>query len=233
MRVELADFRTTNPEPLDLIVTDPPYNIGHDYGPVSDRLTEIQYQKLVYDLADWAMWKTAKDAFLVVVHYPEFFYANAERFKSTGWAIHRAVRWCYNSNIGQSNNNFTRSSRDIVFFRKGDPHLSAKADPEPYQNPTDKRVRELIKNGSPGRAPYDWWVFNLQKNVGVDHQGYSNQLPVPLLRRIILSASREGQLVGDPFAGTGSTLKAAESLGRRAWGCDANPGAPVHRPVSL
>lgn len=46
--------------------------------------------------------------------------------------------------------------------------------------------------------------------------GYPTQKPLALLERVILSASNEGQTVLDPFCGCGTTIHAAEKLGR-AW----------------
>jgi DNA modification methylase len=228
MRAVLGDFRGLRPpRPANLILTDPPYNIGHDYGPVSDRLPEDSYLDMMAEFAQWAADNTRQDASLFVVHRPDFFFRHgATIFFPAGWQYQQLIRWCYPGNIGHSRNKFTTSSRDILWLTKGEPFFDSKADPEPYRNPGDKRVRALIESGSPGRSPYDWWVMDLQKNVGADHAGYSNQLPRPPLRRIILSASRPGDLVVDPFAGTGSTLSVAEELGREAWGCDANPCAP-------
>lgn len=222
-------FQTARPPAkASLIVTDPPYNIGHDYGPVSDRLSTTEYLEMMHDFAAWTFEHATKDATLYVVHYPRFFEHGNDIFVNAGgWDIGQRIAWCYPSNIGHSRNAFTTSSRDIWRFTKGKPRFDAKADPEPYRNPTDKRVRKLIESGSPGRAPYDWWVFDLQKNVGKDHAGYANQLPRPLLRRLILTSSRAGEWVFDPFAGTGSTLKEAAHHGRHAYGCEANPQAPA------
>lgn len=50
--------------------------------------------------------------------------------------------------------------------------------------------------------------------------GYPTQKPEKLLERIILTASRPGDLVADFFCGSGTTLAVAERLGRRWIGCD-------------
>jgi site-specific DNA-methyltransferase (adenine-specific) len=49
---------------------------------------------------------------------------------------------------------------------------------------------------------------------------HPTQKPEELLRRLLLAASCEGQLVADPFSGSGTTLVVAEQLGRRWTGCD-------------
>lgn len=218
-------FQDISPlRPARLVITDPPYNIGHDYGPVSDNLSPAEYRQLVEDLSAWARDNTEHRADMFVIHYPEFFLDHAKHFRYGGWDFHQWITWCYPSNIGHSKSRFTRSSRAVVWFTKnGGGPFNPKADPEPYRNPTDKRVRGLLENGSAGRAPYDWWEIDLQKNVAHGHDGYSNQIPRPLLRRIILSASEKNDLVVDPFCGTGSTVLTATELDRVGWGCDANP----------
>lgn len=49
------------------------------------------------------------------------------------------------------------------------------------------------------------------------------QKPVKLLKHIIKIASNEGDIVFDPFMGTGSTGVAALQLGRRFGGCEIDP----------
>lgn len=50
--------------------------------------------------------------------------------------------------------------------------------------------------------------------------GYPTQKPVALLKRILQMSSNEGDLVLDPFCGCGTTVEAAEQLGRRWIGID-------------
>jgi len=49
------------------------------------------------------------------------------------------------------------------------------------------------------------------------------QLPVPLVERLILMCTDEGDIVLDPFVGTGTTCVAAKRLGRRYVGIDIDP----------
>jgi DNA modification methylase len=50
--------------------------------------------------------------------------------------------------------------------------------------------------------------------------GYPTQKPITLLKRIIESSSKKGEVVFDPFCGCGTTIYAAEETGRRWIGCD-------------
>ncbi len=58
-----------------------------------------------------------------------------------------------------------------------------------------------------------------------DRRRYPTQKPVALLERILTLASDPGDLVLDPFCGSGTTLVAARNLGRRALGIDLEPEA--------
>lgn len=50
--------------------------------------------------------------------------------------------------------------------------------------------------------------------------GYATQKPLALLERIISSCTNEGDMVLDPFVGSGTTVVAAAKMGRHAAGCD-------------
>ena len=90
------------------------------------------------------------------------------------------------------------------------------------------------KTGRPYRKNYADTYLGLQvNNVWLDipiapkreRTGYLTQKPLKLLERIISVSSNPGDLVVDPFAGSGTTLVAAKKLGRRCFGIDVNPDA--------
>lgn len=64
------------------------------------------------------------------------------------------------------------------------------------------------------------WTFARDRNVDVNHP---TKKPVELVERAIWNSSREGDLVLDPFGGSGTTLIAAERLRRRAVLAEIDP----------
>ena len=54
---------------------------------------------------------------------------------------------------------------------------------------------------------------------------YPTQKPLKLLERIIRASSNQGDIVLDPFCGSGTTLRSAKTLGRKYIGIDQNPEA--------
>lgn len=78
------------------------------------------------------------------------------------------------------------------------------------------RLKRYLKEGS-GVAIQDVWDdINRLDAHSNERVGFETQKPVALLERIILSSSEPGDLVLDPYAGSGTTLVAAERLGR-SW----------------
>lgn len=64
-------------------------------------------------------------------------------------------------------------------------------------------------------------------NIDKPHRsetGHSTQKPVECMRRPILNNSSPGQVIYDPFLGSGTTLIAAESEGRHCYGLELEPG---------
>lgn len=75
-----------------------------------------------------------------------------------------------------------------------------------------------------GRAVGDVWTdINVIGAQAKERLGYPTQKPLSLLERIIRASSNPGDLVLDPFCGCGTTVHAAEALGRRWIGIDISP----------
>ena len=126
--------------------------------------------------------------------------------KKTDWNIHQWISWVYPSNIGHSKRKFTTAHRTILWLVKDNPKVNIDAVTQPYKNPTDKRVRELIKSGKKGTHLYDWWEINLVKNVSKDKKQYVNQIPSEVLKRLILTTTDSKDKVLDPACGAGGFL---------------------------
>ncbi len=74
------------------------------------------------------------------------------------------------------------------------------------------------------KAP-DYWDIPAINNMASERLGYPTQKPEALLERIIRSSSRPGDVVLDPFAGSGTTQAVADRLGRRWIGIDISEAA--------
>ncbi|MFN4847184.1 MAG: DNA-methyltransferase [Rhodoluna sp.] len=94
-------------------------------------------------------------------------------------------------------------------------------DREPYMAPglvTPEKVER-------GKLPTDVWWHTIVSPTGTEKTGYPTQKPLGVLRRIIQASSKEGDVVLDFFAGSGTTGAAASELGRNFILIDQNPEA--------
>ena len=77
----------------------------------------------------------------------------------------------------------------------------------------------------PGKQVQSIWMDLIPPRSSRELTGYPTQKPEKLLERIIAASSNEGDLVADFFCGSGTTLVAAEKLGRQWLGCDSGEQA--------
>jgi site-specific DNA-methyltransferase (adenine-specific) len=81
--------------------------------------------------------------------------------------------------------------------------------------------RKVFLDEKPGKAADSLWTDILRVgNTADERLGYPTQKPVALLERILSASSNPGDTVLDPFCGCGTTVHAAEKLGRRWIGID-------------
>jgi DNA modification methylase len=198
--INRGDFRDFIYPENALTVTDPPYNVGYHYEGYSDKMPEDDYIEMLKKIPRP----------VVCIHYPE----DTINILPRVWGrADEVVCWVYPSNTG-------KQSRLISWwgckpdFRK---------EKQPYKNPNDKRIKKLIESGSKGSRIYDWWEINQVKNVSDEKTDHPCQIPLSLLERIIRITAVPGQVIADPFAGSGGTGVAANNLGHHFWGCEIVP----------
>ncbi len=187
--------------PNGLVITDPPYNQGYGYNKYDDRLSEVDYIELLSKIP----------LPCVIIHYPEeSINLLPLAFKSK---CEQVVTWVYNSNTG-------KQSRAISWWECRPDFQKVR---QPYKNLNDKRIQQRIAEGKTGAKLYDWWLVNQVKNVSKEKTGHPCQIPEEIIRRIILTTAQPGQLIIDPFAGSGTTIKVAQELGFDSLGFEIDP----------
>jgi DNA modification methylase len=243
MQFYLNDFKNVLPlkNKAQTVIVDPPYNIGFNYGTnFKDNKDQSEYKEEMKALLNLSYKSSKPTSSMFFINYPEIIGMLYETINQSPWKIHQWISWVYPANIGQSKNKFTTAQRAILWLVKQEttnqkdsrtgrikkttikPKVHIKRVYQDYKNPTDKRVRELIKNGSKGANLYNWWEINLVKNVSKDKKLYVNQIPREVLNRLILTTTDKNDVVLDPMCGTGSALVAAADLGRKGVGSDLN-----------
>ncbi len=91
--------------------------------------------------------------------------------------------------------------------------------------PRKDGLKKYLSDAEGALLGNSWDDIERIANTSHERIGYPTQKPLALLERIIKCASDEGALVLDPFMGGGTTIAAADKLGRRWLGIDQSPQA--------
>lgn len=199
-----------------LVFADPPFNIGYNYDLYDDRRNRADYLAWV---DHWliecvrvlsptgALWLAIGDDF-----------AAEYRLKLDSLGLHRRnwVIWHYTFGV-HCQSKFGRDHTHLFYYTRDAKQFTWNADAVRVPS-----ARQLIYNDSRadtrGRVPGDVWTMSRVCGTFKERNraGHSCQMPESVLARIILATTNPGDLVIDPFAGSGTTLAVAKRLGR-AW----------------
>ncbi len=219
-----------------LAFADPPFNIGYDYDAYDDRRSADDY-------LDWSRrWMT--EVVRVLVPDGTFWLAIGDEYaaelkvmatRELGLTCRSWVVWYYTFGVN-CRQKFSRSHAHLFHFVK---------DPNRFTFETESirvpSARELVygdRRANPsGRLPDDTWILRPQDlpegfsadedtwyfprvcGTFAERSGWHGcQMPEQLLGRIIRASSRAGEVVFDPFGGSGTTLAVAKKLGRSFLG---------------
>jgi site-specific DNA-methyltransferase (adenine-specific) len=179
-------------ETVDLILTDPPYNINYRS---NRRVKNPKFLHLQNDnKGDWIP-HFAREAFRVLKNnrhmycfcrhdtYPEF----VDAFQKAGFKIKRTLIWVKNNHgSGDLKGDYAPQDEWIIYVHKGRRVLNG------------KRASNVLN-------------FN---RLASNKMMHSTEKPVELLKFLIQKSTNRGELVLDPFSGSGSTMHAAKELER-------------------
>jgi site-specific DNA-methyltransferase (adenine-specific) len=132
------------------------------------------------------------------------------------------ITWYETFGINQANN-FNRCSRRLLYCTKGEGLVF---NHDAFTRPSDRQVKYGDRRADPGGKLWDdVWGVNpkIPRVVGTAAEripDFPTQLPLDLLRPIVLGCSDPGDSVLDPFNGSGTTGVAAVIAGRRYVGIE-------------
>ncbi|MCD8201891.1 MAG: site-specific DNA-methyltransferase [Clostridia bacterium] len=205
-------------ESVDLIATDPPYNLGKDYGNNSDALEYDDFFAFSRGWLTEAKRVLAGDGTIYVfmgVRHISHVYDILER--ELGMAFNSWITWHYTQGIGKTRG-FSPRHDDILMFTKSSAKFTFNLD--------DVRVPQKAyraRNNMEGANPGNVWEFSHVHFCNRDRTSHPTQKPEALFERMILASSNPGDTVLDPFVGSGTSLRVCQQLGRHGIGIDVNP----------
>ena len=201
---------------IDMVYGDPDYNVGIKYGDKSYTKTFNEYIEWYIELARESLRALKDTGNMFLINYPK---QNAHlRVKYLDKACYEVSDyvWVYNTNVGHTPKRFTTAHRSILHCRKTRNNKFYKDNVAvPYKNPTDRRILQNLANGSKGRMPYDWFYFDLVKNVSREKTFHVCQIPQKLSEMLIKSCTQPDDVVLVLFGGSGSELEICKVLNRQ------------------
>lgn len=209
---------------LDMIYGDPDYNVGINYAGKHYTQKWNEYIEWYINLTKECIRVLKYDGNLFMMNYPkQNAWLRVKYLDETACDVNEYV-WVYNTNVGHSPRKFTTAHRSILHATKSKENKFYKNQVAvPYQNPTDKRIKQRIAEGNVGRMPYSWFYFDLVKNVSKDKTFHSCQIPLGLVEMLIKSCTKENDDIFVLFGGSGSELVLCQQLKRNFISCELHP----------
>jgi DNA modification methylase len=237
----LERFRDVEEASIDLVFADPPFNIGYGYDVYDDRRDADQY-------LDWTR-RWAREVVRVLKPTGTFWLAIGDEYAAELKLIfhremHLSLRswviWYYTFGV-HCTRKFSRSHAHLFYFTR-DPKQFTFND-EAIRVPSARQLVYADARAHPrGRLPDDTWILRPQDVPGgfapdgdtwyvprvcgtfKERAGWHGcQMPEQLLGRILRACTNPGDVVLDPFGGSGTTLVVAKKLGRHYLGFELSP----------
>jgi len=224
---------------VDLVFADPPFNIGYEYDEYDDKRTK----------ADYLGWTEQWMAGVKRVLKPQgsFFLAIGDeyaaemkvRLDALGLHMRNWIIWHYTFGVSCTRK-FNRSHAHIFYYVNDAKKYTFNA--EPVRVPSARMTTYADRRANPvGKLPDDTWYLRPQESeehfsarsdtwamsrvcgTFKERTEHPCQMPEAVLDRIIKSATNPGDVVLDPFGGSGTTLAVAKRLRRQYLGIELSP----------
>lgn len=229
---------STNPETLkrllgnekvSMIYSDPVYNINIDYnggiggkqdygGNVKDKRTFAEYQKFLKDSMESALAVTAKDAHVFYWCDQVFIGVVQEIYRQLGINNKRVCLWLKNNQNPVPGVAFNKVYEPVVYGTRGKPHLA-----ESVTNLNEVMNKELSTGNNLLAEVDDFIDIWTAKRLAAKDYKHATSKPPCLHEKAIKRCTKMNDIILDSFLGSGSTLIAGHTLGRRVYGCELEP----------
>jgi site-specific DNA-methyltransferase (adenine-specific) len=221
-------MRTLPKESVDLVFADPPFNLDKDYkSGINDKRSKQEYLEWTEEWVLGCVDLLKEGGSLFIWNLPLWNTHISEILnKHLTFRHWIAVDIKYRLPIP---NKLYPSHYSLLYYVKGD---------KPATFHGERRPLDVCRHCGGDIRDYGGYKDKLNINginlsdvwydiPPVRHSKYktrtSNELPIKLLERVISMATNEGDVVFDPFGGSGTTYITSEILGRRWIGCEIGP----------
>ena len=213
---------------FDLTFLDPPFNQGKDYRQHDDSMTDAEYWDWMREVCQLTLLNSSPGAAMYFMQREKNTEEVLRVLRESGWHFQNLIIWKKKTSAVPSTVRYGKAYQIIAYATNG-----------PRARVFNRlRINPPLPNGySPrenGIYVTDIWDDIRELTSGYfagdealrnpdGERAHKQQSPIALLLRIVLSSTKPGDCVFDPFAGTGTTLTVAPQLGREAIGVEKDP----------
>ena len=217
------------PNSVELVVADPPYNIGKQFGATRDRWPdEASYVAWCVRWLDLCVERLTPTGSLYLMASTQSMPLLDLHLRRSMHVLSRIV-WHYDSSGVQARRRFGSLYEPVLHCVRDPNNYTFEADAIRVEAPTGAR-RRLVDHRKPVPAPYasdkvpgNVWYFPRVRYRSPEYEPHPTQKPEALLTRIITASSRPGDTVLDLFAGSCTASAVARRLGRRCVAVELEP----------
>ena len=215
---------------VDLLIVDPPYNLSKNYnGYKFNQISDEEYEKYTINWINKAI-PLLKENASVYVCCDWNSGIIIGKILSEHLILRNRITWEREKGRGAMKN-WKNSSEDIYFATKSDKYTfnlnsvkirrrvlapyREKGRPKDWRETSDGKFRDSCPSNFWGDITVPFWSMS-------ENTAHPTQKSEKLMAKLILASSNEGDVIFDPFAGSGSSLVVAKKLGRKFLGVERN-----------
>lgn len=226
---DFIDRLIENPQ-IDMVYTDPPFNIGLDYSSgigtkakyggylTNDNKKVDQYREFLTSAISNALRKVKSDAHIFCYCDESYIGLLQEIYKQLGINAKRVCIWIKNNQNATPQIAFNKCYEACIYGTIGKPYLLDK-----LANLTEVLNKEVSSGNRSIDDIYDIFNIWLVKRLPTSSYEHPTEKPPTLHEKALRRCSRIGDSIFDLFGGSGSTLIACEMLKRKCITCEIEP----------
>lgn len=212
-----------------MIYSDPVYNLEIDYnggiggnqdygGNVNDKRTFEEYKTFIRDSLKAALAVSKPNTH--VFYWCDQIYIGLiqDIYRSLGISNKRVCLWLKNSQNPVPRVAFNKVYEPVVYGVRGSPYLAEAV------TKLNEVLNKELGTGNELIAQVDNFIdIWTAKRLSSKNYEHATSKPITLHEKAIKRCTKPGEIILDSFLGSGSTLLAAEQLGRKVYGCELEP----------
>ena len=219
---DCMEFLNTKDYKFDLTYLDPPFNQNKNYNSHNDKMDPLEYWNWMKDVCNSIYERTNSGGAIYFMQREKNVKEVITILEETNWTFQNLIIWKKKSSAVPGTNKYGKHYQIIVFATKGRrPRVFNKLRIDPPLLVTEKYKRE---NGMYVTDVWDdireltsgYFAGEEPLRLPSGERLHNQQSPIQLLLRIILSSSKPGDFIFDPFSGTATTNIVSRQLSRNS-----------------